>query len=38
MRNAGLTPIDSVKAINDAVRVSTRIERRVKKLILASYG
>jgi hypothetical protein len=29
---------EHVKAINDAVRVSTRIERRVKKLILASYG
>lgn len=29
---------EHVKAIDDAVRASTRIERRVKKLILANYG
>jgi hypothetical protein len=29
---------EHVKAIDDAVRASTRIERRVKKMILASYG
>jgi hypothetical protein len=29
---------EHVKAIDDAVRASTRIERRVKKMILANYG
>ena len=29
---------EHVEAIDDAVRASTRIERRVKKMILAKYG